>query len=208
MRPDPCSKNIVAIAGNPALAFLNSTSAQNGVRIEGLSDADKLLNWLEKTGLLPTHDCAIIRSKFNARDLEKLLAEAIELRDKLRALLFTFRNSGFKAISQKDFDYLNEVLSLGKHHFLIEIGPEHSFHMAQTNEWSSIREALALIAEPMLHLLNHENPEYIKQCANPTCGLWFIDKTKAHRRQWCSQSDCGNRAKVAAFRFRRQGKSD
>jgi predicted RNA-binding Zn ribbon-like protein len=32
--------------------------------------------------------------------------------------------------------------------------------------------------------------------------MWFYDRTKGHRRRWCTSTGCGNRAKVAAFRAR------
>nr|WP_254214234.1 CGNR zinc finger domain-containing protein [Burkholderia multivorans] len=35
--------------------------------------------------------------------------------------------------------------------------------------------------------------------------LWFLDRTKSHRRRWCSKALCGNRQKVAAFRRRHNG---
>ena len=36
-------------------------------------------------------------------------------------------------------------------------------------------------------------------CANPHCGLLFYDKSRTHRRRWCSMAVCGNRNKVATF---------
>ena len=45
--------------------------------------------------------------------------------------------------------------------------------------------------------------KYLRRCANTdSCVLVFYDTTKNHRRQWCSNSMCGNRYKVAQFRQR------
>ena len=49
-----------------------------------------------------------------------------------------------------------------------------------------------------------EDPALLKACAGADCTLWFMDRTKAHRRMFCSATACGNRAKVAAFRRRAQ----
>jgi predicted RNA-binding Zn ribbon-like protein len=49
-----------------------------------------------------------------------------------------------------------------------------------------------------------ENASLVKQCAGPGCTLWFLDRTKAHARRFCSAAACGNRAKVAAFRERQR----
>lgn len=42
----------------------------------------------------------------------------------------------------------------------------------------------------------------VRKCEDSDCVLWFVDKTKAHRRRWCSMALCGNRNKVASFRQR------
>jgi predicted RNA-binding Zn ribbon-like protein len=44
----------------------------------------------------------------------------------------------------------------------------------------------------------------LKWGAGAGCTLWFVDRTKAHRRIFCSATTCGNRAKVAAFRQRQR----
>jgi predicted RNA-binding Zn ribbon-like protein len=44
----------------------------------------------------------------------------------------------------------------------------------------------------------------VRKCEDSDCVLWFVDKTKAHRRRWCSMPLCGNRNKVASFRQRQQ----
>lgn len=40
--------------------------------------------------------------------------------------------------------------------------------------------------------------------ACPACGWVFFDRSKNRSGRWCSMSACGGRAKVAAFRERRQ----
>jgi predicted RNA-binding Zn ribbon-like protein len=44
----------------------------------------------------------------------------------------------------------------------------------------------------------------VKRCEGAECTLWFVDRTKAHRRRFCSATACGNRDKVAAFRARQR----
>jgi predicted RNA-binding Zn ribbon-like protein len=66
---------------------------------------------------------------------------------------------------------------------------------------------LALPAAQIAALIADETAELVKRCAGADCVLWFVDRTKAHKRVFCSATACGNRAKVAAFRDR-QRKSD
>jgi len=49
-------------------------------------------------------------------------------------------------------------------------------------------------------MLADEHFALTRKCEHPECTLWFYDRTKAHRRRWCSMALCGNRAKVARFR--------
>jgi predicted RNA-binding Zn ribbon-like protein len=65
-----------------------------------------------------------------------------------------------------------------------------------------VSELLALLAAQVAALITMEAPELVKTCSGADCVLWFLDRTKAHRRTFCSVSACGNRAKVAAFRER------
>jgi hypothetical protein len=44
----------------------------------------------------------------------------------------------------------------------------------------------------------------LKRCRNTGCRWLFIDRSRNHARQWCEMAMCGNRAKVARFRHRRQ----
>jgi len=66
-------------------------------------------------------------------------------------------------------------------------------------------QLLAPVAEAAADLLANGDFDLIRKCEDASCTLWFYDRTKSHRRRWCSMAVCGNRHKVAAFRRRRQG---
>jgi predicted RNA-binding Zn ribbon-like protein len=40
----------------------------------------------------------------------------------------------------------------------------------------------------------------IRKCGASDCGVYFVDTSKAHRRQWCSMKNCGNREKQRRWR--------
>lgn len=42
----------------------------------------------------------------------------------------------------------------------------------------------------------------VKACRGPDCAWVFIDRSRNGSRRWCQMSECGNRAKAAAFRAR------
>jgi predicted RNA-binding Zn ribbon-like protein len=64
------------------------------------------------------------------------------------------------------------------------------------------RQVLAPLAESAAELIAGDFT-LVKHCENPDCSMWFADRTKSHRRRWCSMAICGNRHKVASFRQRR-----
>jgi predicted RNA-binding Zn ribbon-like protein len=45
---------------------------------------------------------------------------------------------------------------------------------------------------------------HLKECANEHCRSVFFDRSKNHSGRWCSMAECGNRAKVRAWRDRRR----
>lgn len=42
----------------------------------------------------------------------------------------------------------------------------------------------------------------VRACASPTCGLFFIDRSKANIRKWCDMAVCGNRTKARKYHAR------
>ncbi|HET8583299.1 MAG TPA: CGNR zinc finger domain-containing protein [Jatrophihabitans sp.] len=42
----------------------------------------------------------------------------------------------------------------------------------------------------------------LRTCAADTCAMLYLDRSRGHRRRWCSMGRCGNQAKVAAHRAR------
>lgn len=45
--------------------------------------------------------------------------------------------------------------------------------------------------------------ERLKICSAHACGWAYYDRSRNHSRTWCRMQECGNRAKVRAFRERR-----
>ena len=61
---------------------------------------------------------------------------------------------------------------------------------------SAARDAVDLLSSPEL--------EKVKECAEESCSILFVDSSRPGKRRWCSMRICGNRIKKAAYR-RRQG---
>jgi predicted RNA-binding Zn ribbon-like protein len=63
---------------------------------------------------------------------------------------------------------------------------------------------LSAVAEAAARLFSGPDRKLVGRCGNPECGLFFLDRTRNHRRRWCSMGICGNRRKVAAWRARQR----
>ena len=49
-------------------------------------------------------------------------------------------------------------------------------------------------------LLTGEDRARIRKCGASDCDVYFIDRSKGHRRHWCSMRNCGNREKQRRWR--------
>jgi hypothetical protein len=65
--------------------------------------------------------------------------------------------------------------------------------------WPGLASGLLL---SLCDLSHSERP--LKRCNNPACRWLFVDRSRNRTRQWCEMGMCGNRAKVARFKRRRQ----
>jgi predicted RNA-binding Zn ribbon-like protein len=189
------------VGSHPAVDFLNTALTPDGKAIETIGDGRAFLDWLVEAELLEATVAAELLGRSRGKSLDAVAAEARKVREWARAWLERWR-----AAPAADYDdelaVLNELLER-----------EACYHQVlATGEGSSIVERvrlertnalLALVARQIAALVTEERGSLLKHCAGPGCTLWFLDRTKAHRRLYCSAAGCGNRAKVAAFRQRR-----
>ena len=179
-------------ADHPVLDFLNTVPQVNGRPLElWLSDAD-VADWLVRQGW---HDAATLA----AADRTGLLEAARSLREAVRTLVA--RRKQGEALEPA---VLNGLLARAASH--LELVEENGkIRLMRRRRLRTPADLLAPVAEAAAELLAAGDFHLIRKCEDPTCSLWFYDRTKSHRRRWCSMAACGNRNKVAAFRQRRQG---
>ncbi len=64
------------------------------------------------------------------------------------------------------------------------------------------RVVAARAAAALLRTAGGPGWKRLKACPGPDCGWVFADRSRNGSRRWCQMSECGNRAKGAAFRER------
>jgi predicted RNA-binding Zn ribbon-like protein len=130
-------------------------------------------------------------------------AEARKVREWARAWLARWR-------ARPGADFSEEISTLNK--LLARESRSHELLAGKTGltlverpQLESPAALISLVATQLAALLTSEEPSLIRDCAGSGCTLSFLDRTKAHRRMFCSAAVCGNRAKVAAYRSRQRG---
>lgn len=192
------------VGSHPAIDFLNTALAPQGTPIETIGDGRAFLDWLVAAELLDQAAAARMARRFGGRALDAAAAEARRVREWARDWLARWR------VAPAD-DYGAEIAALNR---LLARETRRREVVASGDgpelvERSRIEDAgalIALVAVQIAALITREQPSLLKHCAGPGCTLWFLDRTKAHRRLFCSATACGNRAKVAAYRERQRAR--
>jgi predicted RNA-binding Zn ribbon-like protein len=186
------SSDVLFVADNLALDFINTEYGVDEQHHDCLTDDESVLNWLEMAGQLP--------QAFNEKAPQGLLALACELREQARAVI----HAAMAGVAP-DLAVVNQVLDLGYPIREIEWNDEsRTFRDVFRLRHNSPESLLEPVASSLASLLTSDKFDFVRQCEAHDCVLLFHDLTKSHRRRWCSMATCGNRMKVAAFRSRKK----
>ena len=190
------------LGNHPAIDFLNTAYAPDGQVTETIGDGTAFMDWMIGAGLLQESMATTLRRKFGRGTLDAVASEARRMREWAREWLSRWRAEPH-ANYRKEIEILNEILAR------IAMYPKvtqtrEGLRIVDQDRLESVNTLLALIARAVATLVSEEQPSLVKSCAGASCTLWFLDRTKGHRRIFCSATGCGNRAKVAAFRERQR----
>jgi predicted RNA-binding Zn ribbon-like protein len=188
------------LGDHPAIDFINTAFAPDGRQYEAIGDGRAFMAWLVGAGLLEPAVATRLSRRFGREALDAAAGEARKLREWTRAWLTRWRSAPRRDYSD-DIAALNKLLAReARHRQVIAAGCGLS-----VVEYPRIDDAVALlslVAGSIAALVSKEQAALVRSCAGAGCTLWFLDRSRAHRRAFCSASVCGNRAKVAAFRAR------
>lgn len=190
---DSSSAEAPLLGDHLAMDLLNTQVRNDGEAIEYWNSGDDVLKWLER--------CGVVSALWGkAVDRAELLAQGRALRTLARRLIVQ-RKKGEVGDASGLNEYLHAYLSaphLGR-------DEEGNLALTRTARGEAIASLLGPVAEAVAQLLAEGDFTLVKQCDHPDCILWFYDRTKAHKRRWCSMASCGNRYKAAQFRKRKGG---
>ena len=169
-----------------ALDLLNTEARVDGEPVDYWTSGAAVRTWLAR------HGVAAAGGKL---DLAALLAQAKALRATARALIAGRKEGSVGDIAPLD-TYLQAYVSAP--HLVRD--REGKLALTRVVQAEAVASLLGPLAEAVAQLLVDGDFHLVKQCEHPECVLWFYDRTKAHKRRWCSMALCGNRHKAAQFR--------
>ncbi|NYI00895.1 CGNR zinc finger domain-containing protein [Cupriavidus plantarum] len=179
------------LADHPALDLLNTLErALLDAPLDRWQSDEDVWQWLERVSLLPN-------GELPARRPEGMLDAAVALRESLRSAV-----SQRKRGDAVDVTLLNEYLGADACRTLLTAAEGGKIRLARVYPTDTPMQCLVPLALSAADLLANGDFTLIRQCESETCTMWFYDRTRAHRRRWCSMALCGNRHKVAAYRRR------
>ena len=173
-----------------ALEFLNTHELESGELVDRLIQPSDALSWFVDQGVLHS----VEDRPWTAVDLERVRRVRDALREVVDAVVED-RGPAAAAVA-----IVNEALAAGTaprvevDGAFVRIGHHHPA--------SSVDDALAVLAAPIVGELASGRPDRFRTCANDTCRWTFYDASPTGRRRWCDMSTCGNRAKAARHRER------
>ena len=197
--------NPLFLGSHPAMDFLNTRLTPRGEHIELIGDGASYAAWLEGARLLHATTASKLRRRFGTAALDAAATQARDLREWARDWIARWRDAPGGAY-RAELRRLNRLMARAPCYPEMVVTKD-GFQVTERWRIDSADELIAVVAAQIASLVATEEPVLVKRCAGPRCTLWFVDRTKAHSRLFCSAAACGNRAKVAAFRERQRGGS-
>jgi predicted RNA-binding Zn ribbon-like protein len=195
--PSPnLTTSLLLVGGRLAIDFANIPSYP-GSPAEHLS-WEELIVFLQASQIVSAErgSSLLALSGSDPDAAQSLLSRSIRLRDALR--------KSFGAIVRKEpiarewTEPINQILRITEGHDEIVL-EETSWKMEFKAREGGLDWLLAAIARSAAEVIVEGAQARLRICANTACCLFFSDKSRTHRRRWCSMAICGNRHKVASF---------
>ena len=187
----PTSEDHLDFVGDDlAINFINTRRMVEGQLTDTLQSDSDVKAWLRRLevpvakGSLPFGDGELLEG---ARVLREIALAAVQ-----------DRKSGKKP----SLVALNRFLADAPSHAVLTTYDARNIRVTRVYGKETVEGFLAPVAEAVADLLAEGDFELVRHCEGHDCVMWFYDRTKGHRRRWCTSTACGNRAKVAAFRAR------
>jgi predicted RNA-binding Zn ribbon-like protein len=184
--------------GHPALDFVNTLDERPFDRpIENLATYRDLVRFAELAGLVEPRLATSLRT-LNGPACSRVAKRARELREHIHGVLASV--SRRKPVSQSDLDAIASAVHAARAARVLVASRSGNLVDYRWSRPTAAETPLHACALAVEHLLTGVDRGRIRKCAAFDCGVYFVDTSKGHRRQWCSMDNCGNREKQRRWR--------
>lgn len=176
------------VSGRPSIDLVGTLKWRRDDREEQLVDVAAWRAWVDGSGL-----SVGLVGPVDADALSRVIAVRESLYRALTAVL------DGRALPRADVARLNAVAAGS--------GPDMKLSSrGSVRRAGTVDQVLTALVRDAMHLLGGDDLLQLRECVNPRCTRLFIDTSRAGNRRWCGMTECGNTAKVAAFRARRRAR--
>lgn len=182
------------------LDFLDTLELDEGSLVEHLESPIHAIRWIAEHGLVHAESADAVIAAYGrsdrsgARDLARVRRVRAALREVAEAVV-----EG-RSPDAGSIDDVNRVLR-SRPVARVEAAPD-GVRVGHDHEEDPLDDALARLAEPLVHEIASGRPDRLRICDNDRCRWLFYDASPTGRRRWCDMASCGNRAKAARHRAR------
>ena len=186
------NSSIRLLGGRLCLDFVNTTPGQSELSWEGL------ISFLQATRIVSPErgNQLLALPQSDPQAAGGLLLKARRLSASFRKVLVAMHRK--QKIAEEWVEPVNEILRITEGHDEL-VHEDGDWRIEFIAREGGLDWLLAAVARSAAELAAEGAGAHLRLCANPHCGIFFYDKSRTHRRRWCSMAVCGNRSKVAAF---------
>ena len=178
----------IVIADHPVLDMLNTAAIVNKQQDDFWQTDEDVIYWLETVANIKLTSHKTFKQG-------ELLKTARLLREVIRKLVVKKKGDSLDSIKSLE-PFLDASLSWVR----LQKNAEGQWQQHRCYKQDTVEQVFAPITEAAAALLAEVDFNLVRVCEHEECILWFLDRTKTHKRRWCSMALCGNRHKVAKYR--------
>jgi len=177
--------------------FLNTIELESGSLVDHFETFDDAAGWLIGRGICHSgRGPAALRPQ--GVDDEEALARVRIVRAALRDVAHAVSHG-----RPADPDALAEVnRAIAARERIELVRSPDGVSVGHSHVGDPLDDALARLADPLVHEIGAGRADRVRVCANDTCRWVFFDESRGGQRRWCDMATCGNQAKAARHRAR------
>jgi len=184
--------------GHPGLDLVNTLDERPFDQpIENLAAYRDLVRFARLAGLIESPLAARLQA-LTGPACSRVAKRARELREHVHGVLAAMHKR--RPVPQRDLDAIASAVRAARAARALVVSSSQGLATYRWRRPAAAEIPLHACALAVEDLLTDVDRARIRKCQAADCGVYFIDTSKGHRRQWCSMKNCGNRAKQRRWR--------